>query len=171
MLGRKRSKREDSKKPVLEARKGRRGEQVEGAAGLGRDGHDLQAQLLGLALQVLDGALAVLLFVEICAGVDVFGLVSEHGIDDAGQLVSGSGDGSRGVGASFDAAVEGAEIRVAVREALSGHSEGLGGTILRFLGAGLGDLTAGDVVVGTDGEPGREVLAGFPKDRDIRGVV
>jgi len=59
------------------------------------DGHDLQAELLGFALQVLDGVLAGLLFIVPFARVTILGLVLEHSVDDAGQLVRRGGCGAR----------------------------------------------------------------------------
>jgi hypothetical protein len=44
-------------------------------------------------MEVLDGALVGLLFVEALTRVTILGLVFEHGVDDARQLVSGGGDG------------------------------------------------------------------------------
>jgi hypothetical protein len=124
---------------------------------------DREAQLFGLALKILESALAVLLVVEVSAGVDVFGLVFEHGVDDAGDFVSGGGNGSGGVGAGFDAAEEGAKIRIGAGKAVSGHSKGFGGAVLRLFGTGLDGLATGDVIVGADGEPGtvvsRELVA------------
>ena len=107
-------------------------------------------------MEVLDSALAVLFFVEVSAGVDVFSLVLKHGIDDAGQLVGGGG-----IGAGFYAAEKGTEIRIAMGEG-SGESKGLGSAILRLLGAGFDDLATGDVIVGTDREPRGKELDRFP---------
>ena len=130
--------------------------------GLGLAGHDLQAQLLGLALQALDGPLAGSFFVMPLARVTILGLVLEHSVDDAGQLVGGGGDGGRGIGAGFYAAEKGTEIRIAVGEGSGGESKGLGSAILRLLGAGFDDLATGDVIVGTDREPRGKELDRFP---------
>ena len=113
-------------------------------------------------MEVLDSALAVLFFEEVSAGVDVFGLVSEHGIDDTSEFVGGSGDGGRGIGTCSDAAEEGAEIRIAVGEGSGSQTESLSGSILRLFGAGFDDLATGDVIVGTDREPRGKVLDRFP---------
>ena len=54
--------------------------------GLGLQGHDLQAQLPGFALQVLDGPLAGSCFIVPFFGVTILGLVLEHGIDGRANL-------------------------------------------------------------------------------------
>jgi len=54
--------------------------------------NELKAELLGLALQVLERAFADLFFVLLCAQVLVFGVVLEHGVDDAGEFVRRGGD-------------------------------------------------------------------------------
>jgi hypothetical protein len=90
------------------------------------DRDNREAQLFGLALEVLDGALAIFLFEKVSAGVDVFGLISEHGIDDTNEFVGGGSDGGRGVGACSDAAEKGAEIRIAVGEGSGSQTQSLG---------------------------------------------
>ena len=103
-----------------------------------------------------------MLLVEVFAGVDVLGLVLEHGVDDTCQFVGGGGDGLGLAEAGAHTAMITAEGAVAVDEALGGHAKGGGGAVLGFLGFGSDDFAAGLVVVGADAEPGGEVLDGGP---------
>ncbi len=129
---------------------------------LGGVRHEVEAQPAGFTVQAPDGSLAGLLLVEVLAGVDVLGLVLEHGVDDACEFVGGGGDGLGFAEAGAHAAVVGAEGALAVDEALGSHAEGSGGAVLGFLGFGSDDFAAGFVVVGAEAEPGGEVLDGGP---------
>ena len=58
-------------------------------------GHQLVAQLGGTPLGGAERPLTILAFVVLCAGIHVRLAVAQHGVNDAGQLVSRGSDGLR----------------------------------------------------------------------------
>jgi len=110
-------------------------------------------------MQVLDGALAGLLFIEALTRVTILGLVVEHGIDDAGELVGGGSDSFGSAETGTHGAAETAQGALGMGESLGGDAEG-GGTGLGLLG--FDDLTASDIIMGTKAEPGGEMLDRIP---------
>lgn len=113
---------------------------------------------MGFALETFDSALSGLCFIKLWVGGNVFGLVLQHRVDDAGQFVSGSGDSFGFAQFSPHATVERAERAIGVGQGLSGHPKSGRGAVLRFFGGDLDDLAPGFVIVRAEAKPGREVF-------------
>ncbi len=93
-------------------------------------------------------------------GADSFvvrGLGGEHAVEDAGDFMSGGGDGLGRAEASAHTAVEVAEAGVGVAGGLSGEAKGGGGGGDDFTGFSAEDFAAGDTVVRAKAHPGSEV--------------
>ena len=83
----------------------------------------------------------------------------EHVVEDAGNFVCRGDDGFRGGTARTPGAVKGAKDGMGSRTGLGGLSEGLTSAVVDFHHAGAQHLATGNVVMGSQTEPGTEVLA------------
>ena len=83
-------------------------------------------------------------------------------IDEDGELARGGGEGLGLADADGQAAVEGTERGLAPDEAQGSHPQHGGGAIGGRLGAGAEAPASGDLVLGGEREPRREVLLGGP---------
>lgn len=89
----------------------------------------------------------MLLFVIVLAFIDVDHPVFQHSVDQAGELVSGGGDGFGSSESGFEASQEGAKGGVASVQALCGDTQGGGGAVLDFSRSRVSDPSPGDAVV------------------------
>ena len=89
--------------------------------------------------------------------------IFEHVIHGAGDLVRGGHEGLCGTKSSFHAPIEGAQRTVRAADRLRGHAEGLRGTVAILDRAALEDLAAGDVIFGSQAQPGAEVFVIGPR--------
>ena len=125
-------------------------------------GSQFEAELLGFALQVLDRAFTGAFFVVAFARVPIGCMVLEHGIDDACQLVGGGRNALGFAELGLHVAAVAAQGAVTVGEALRRHAQGRGGTVLTLARVTFDHLAARLVILGTNAQPRRKVLAGRP---------
>jgi hypothetical protein len=104
----------------------------------------------------------ILLFIVELTQILVFGVVFNHGIDDAGEFVGRGLDGQLRAVLGLDPAVVGSESTLAMVETSRSKAKGVCCPVGGFLGLGTEDFSAGDFIVGTKAEPGSEVFAGGP---------
>lgn len=104
-------------------------------------------------------------------GFVVGGLGGEHAVDDAGDFMSGGGDGFGWAEAGAHAAVEVAEAGVALAGRLGGEAKRGGRRGDNFAGFGAEDSAAGDAVVGAQTQPGGKMIGrsktGFQVDTGL----
>ena len=86
----------------------------------------------------------------------------ESSVDDNGELSCGGGDGLGFANAIGEASIVGAERRLGTPEAHGSHAEDGGGAVRGGLGFRAEEPSAGDSVIGREGEPGSEVLFSRP---------
>jgi hypothetical protein len=86
----------------------------------------------------------------------------ESAVDDNGELSSGGGDGFGFTDAIGETSIVGAESGLCTPEAECGHAEDSSGPVCRGLGFRAEEASAGDFVIGREGEPRSEVLLSRP---------
>lgn len=101
----------------------------------------------------------ILLFIVEFTQILVFGVVFDHGIDDAGEFVGCGLDGELGTVLGLDPAVVGSKSTLAMVKASGGKAKGVCCPVGGLLGLGTEDFSSGDFIVGTAAEPGSEVFA------------
>ncbi len=82
----------------------------------------------------------------------------QHKVDDTSQLVRGSGNSRRCSKPGTHATEVSAQGTVAVFQAGCGYPQSSASSILGRLHTGLNDLAAGDLIVGTQTQPGSKML-------------
>lgn len=104
----------------------------------------------------------VSLFIVEFTEIVVLGMGFDHGVDDASKFVCRGFDCQLGAVLCLDSAIVGSQSTLATVEAAGGQAEGVSSAVGSLLGLGLEDFASGDLVVGTEAEPGGEVFAGGP---------
>jgi len=120
----------------------------------------LEAEPGSLALEVGQLLLALLRLVALGADVVIGHPVLEHIVDRPRDLVGGGDEGLHGADLGPLATIERAKGRIRAGHGGGGLPEGLPGAIVGLEGARAQHLAAGDVVVGSEAEPGAEMLGG-----------
>src|SRR6266542_3456806 len=121
-----------------------------------------EAELGGALTQAANDALAVLGIVRSGPGVLVQQALLERAVDEDRQLAGGGGDGFSLAHPVGQAAIESAERGLGAAEAQGREAQDPRGPVGRGRGLGAQEPAAGDLVVGRQGEPGREVLLRGP---------
>ena len=96
------------------------------------------------------------------AGVFVDEAVLESAIDENGKLSGGSGDGLGFTDAVSESSEVSAESGLSSAKAHGRHTKDGGGAVGRGLSSGAEKPSAGDFVLRSEGEPGREVFFDRP---------
>jgi hypothetical protein len=121
-------------------------------------GDELHAELLGALCQLAENALLVVtLLVVVLALVGVLLALGEHGIDEACQLVGGSGDGFGLVHTRAHASEVRAERGLAGSQRRGGQAQGLGRAVGTALGLAAHHLATGDLGAWAQTHPACEV--------------
>ena len=121
-------------------------------------GRELKAEPFSALFEVVHDALAVAFFVIVLPLVRIFASLGQQGVDQAGQLMGGRGDGLRPIEAGTQAAVIGAQGRLARTQGRGGQPQGLGRPVRGALAGPREDFAAGNLGARAQPEPGGEVL-------------
>ncbi len=115
--------------------------------------------MLGLPAQKAFFSCAALFGIAEAGGLEG-GAVFDHGIEDAGQLVGGGGDGRFGSELGADAAEPVAQCGLGSMKRLGRHAQGGGESVADLAGVGGEGAPSGDAVVGAKPQPRGEVFGG-----------
>src|SRR3989449_8531414 len=116
------------------------------------------AELGGFLLQVLQLALAETFVILGGTDIMVGDLVFKHVIDGTGSLMRRRHERLGWPQSPFQPSVEGPKRAVGTDDCVCRHAEGLGGTGAIFHRAALEDLAAGEVMLGSQTQPGAAVF-------------
>lgn len=125
-----------------------------------REGNEGEAEVAGLLAKVVFTALLIAGFVAGEDGVIVRGAGFEKMIDDAGEFVSGGGDGLGGAEAGAHAPEVIAEGGVAFAGAVGGHAQSVSGAALDGASMRREDASAGDAMIRAESKPRRKMFCG-----------